>query len=74
MTVGDSLFEARHERTQEEARAELAAYVRACVIGPRPINVKHLAKLVNAAPALQTLDSVEWWNVALLLAMEVDRG
>lgn len=56
-----------------QARRDLSGYVKGTISGGKETpDPKVLARLVNAAPAQQTLTSFEWWNVALLLAMEVE--
>ena len=52
---------------------DLIKYVHRHVIGLERGDPQILAGLVNATPGLHILDSICWWNVALLLAMEVER-
>jgi hypothetical protein len=55
------------------ARSELRDYVTAWIERDAGVNEQRLAELVTAAPAFQTLTAEEWWNVCLMLAMELKR-
>lgn len=59
------------KRDNVALRRELRDYVTAWMKNQRGCDTQHLADLVMAAPAFQTLDANEWWNVALMLACEV---
>lgn len=54
--------------TTQEKRDRLHAYVRDNLFGTKPVSAAVLARLVNDAPAMLTLDAIEWWNVAVFLA------
>ena len=57
--------------TNEQERRDLRDYVTGWIKHKEPVDPVELARLVAAAPAKQTLDDYEWWNVALLCAQEI---
>ena len=58
----------------QRARRDLRDYVSGWMKHKEEPDARVLAKLVNAAPANGTLTADEWWNVALLLALELEHG
>ena len=60
-------------KSNEQMRRDLRDYVMDWMRHEAGVDVMKLAALVSDAPAFQTLSGIEWWNVALIFAQELQR-